>query len=401
MKVKKQNNTDKTNIGITKKNIKNKKGITLIALVITIIILLIFAGISIAELNKNGILGKAQISKEENQKQTATETINLKITNIQILSYSEKQELPNLQYLADQLCEDNDIEYVIKESKKQASLNKIDVSNSNSIFTKLKSYPYEFEINSQLQLASIDGIKVSNNTNNTNNNNKSELVGKPNITVKEVESTVVKISADIGDSNKKDIAGYVFFNADTSEILKIQEDIDNLEVNNLVRKTQYNIYMKILDKYGNFSESSNVVTFSTKGLGNINITYAQGYSHSINSNVTDNVRKYLFDGIKEKQGSYGAYMMANQVSSYMTFDIKDGDMFITFCSNSYGDSGGNSGKTFDIYKLNSNNEYKLYTSIEQQNNNHEYSKTYFTEGNYKLTFTQNYVEFDEWIISED
>lgn len=401
MKVKKQNNTDKTNIGITKKNIKNKKGITLIALVITIIILLIFAGISIAELNKNEILGKAQIAKEENQKQTATETINLKITNIQILSYSEKQELPNLQYLADQLCEDNDIEYVIKESKKQASLNKIDVSNSNSIFTKLKSYPYEFEINSQLQLASIDGIKVSNNTNNTNNNNKSDLVGKPNITVKEVESTVVKISADIGDSNKKDIAGYVFFNADTSEILKIQEDIDNLEVNNLVRKTQYNIYMKILDKYGNFSESSNVVTFTTKGLGNINITYAQGYSHSINSNVTDNVRKYLFDGIKEKQGSYGAYMMANQVSSYMTFDIKDGDMFITFCSNSYGDSGGNSGKTFDIYKLNSNNEYKLYTSIEQQNNNHEYSKTYFTEGNYKLTFTQNYVEFDEWIISED
>lgn len=401
MKVKKQNNTDKTNIGITKKNIKNKKGITLIALVITIIILLIFAGISIAELNKNGILGKAQIAKEENQKQTATETINLKITNIQILSYSEKQELPNLQYLADQLCEDNDIEYVIKESKKQASLNKIDVSNSNSIFTKLKSYPYEFEINSQLQLASIDGIKVSNNTNNTNNNNKSDLVGKPNITVKEVESTVVKISADIGDSNKKDIAGYVFFNADTSEILKIQEDIDNLEVNNLVRKTQYNIYMKILDKYGNFSESSNVVTFTTKGLGNINITYAQGYSHSINSNITDNVRKYLFDGIKEKQGSYGAYMMANQVSSYMTFDIKDGDMFITFCSNSYGDSGGNSGKTFDIYKLNSNNEYKLYTSIEQQNNNHEYSKTYFTEGNYKLTFTQNYVEFDEWIISED
>lgn len=401
MKVKKQNNTDKTNIGITKKNIKNKKGITLIALVITIIILLIFAGISIAELNKNGILGKAQIAKEENQKQTATETINLKITNIQILSYSEKQELPNLQYLADQLCEDNDIEYVIKESKKQASLNKIDVSNSNSIFTKLKSYPYEFEINSQLQLASIDGIKVSNNTNNTNNNNKSDLVGEPNITVKEVESTVVKISADIGDSNKKDIAGYVFFNADTSEILKIQEDIDNLEVNNLVRKTQYNIYMKILDKYGNFSESSNVVTFTTKGLGNINITYAQGYSHSINSNITDNVRKYLFDGIKEKQGSYGAYMMANQVSSYMTFDIKDGDMFITFCSNSYGDSGGNSGKTFDIYKLNSNNEYKLYTSIEQQNNNHEYSKTYFTEGNYKLTFTQNYVEFDEWIISED
>ena len=59
----------------------------------------------------------------------ATETINLKNTNIQIFSYAENQELPNLQYLADKLCEDNDMGYVLIASKKHTSLDKIDLSN--------------------------------------------------------------------------------------------------------------------------------------------------------------------------------------------------------------------------------------------------------------------------------
>ncbi len=89
--------------------------------------------------------------------------MNLKITNIQISSYVENEELPSLQYLADKLCEDNDIEYVTAKSKAQASLEKIDTTNISSIYTKLKEYPYEFEINGSLQLASIDGISTESN----------------------------------------------------------------------------------------------------------------------------------------------------------------------------------------------------------------------------------------------
>ena len=37
-------------------DLKNKKGITLVTLVVTIIILLILAGISIVQLSKNGLL---------------------------------------------------------------------------------------------------------------------------------------------------------------------------------------------------------------------------------------------------------------------------------------------------------------------------------------------------------
>lgn len=148
---------------------KNRKisGITLIALVVTIVVLLILAGTSIVMLTgDNGLLNKAKETKEENNKSQAAEIMNLKITNAQITSYTEKGELPTLQYLADKLCEDEEMEYVVLESKKSASLDKIKVEDKKSIFTKLKEYPYEFEINGALQLASINGVKISDVSNN-------------------------------------------------------------------------------------------------------------------------------------------------------------------------------------------------------------------------------------------
>lgn len=61
---------------------------------------------------------------------------------------------------------------------KKASLKKINVREGNSIYTKLKDYPYEFEINSNLQLASINGVKVSydNGGNTTSNSDVFESV---------------------------------------------------------------------------------------------------------------------------------------------------------------------------------------------------------------------------------
>ena len=63
-----------------KMRIKNEKGITLIALVITIIILLILAGISIATLTgENGILNKSDIAKQETTKQGAKEKVQVEV----------------------------------------------------------------------------------------------------------------------------------------------------------------------------------------------------------------------------------------------------------------------------------------------------------------------------------
>lgn len=141
--------------------VKKNKGITLVVLVITIIILLILAGLTISTMSRSGLLEKTEIAKEENNKETASEIITIKIEDIQINSYAENKKEATLQYIANKLAEDEDIEYVKTKSKKIASNNKIEIGEETSIYTKLVEYPYEFEINSNLQIASIDGEKIS------------------------------------------------------------------------------------------------------------------------------------------------------------------------------------------------------------------------------------------------
>ena len=79
------------------KNIsKNSNGITLIALVITIIVLLILAGVSIAFLTgDNGILTQANKSKEENTKGKEKEVISLAVQSLGIAS-NQKNEMLNI-----------------------------------------------------------------------------------------------------------------------------------------------------------------------------------------------------------------------------------------------------------------------------------------------------------------
>lgn len=70
---------------------KNQKGITLIALVITIIVLLILAGVSIAMLTgENGLLTQANNSKAETVKAEAIERINLALNAVKAEIYEEQ-----------------------------------------------------------------------------------------------------------------------------------------------------------------------------------------------------------------------------------------------------------------------------------------------------------------------
>ncbi len=62
---------------------KQEKGVTLVALVITIIVLLILAGVSIAMLTgDNGILTKSQSAKEESAKSEIKENVMMAINEI-------------------------------------------------------------------------------------------------------------------------------------------------------------------------------------------------------------------------------------------------------------------------------------------------------------------------------
>ncbi len=185
-------------------NFKSVKAITLISLVITIIVLIILASVAIyLSLNNNGIFIKAKEAKEVTNKQEATDIINLKITTAQMNKYAEKQEMPTLQELADVLYEDDEIQYIVLESK-VADKEKVTVGDKTSIYTKLNNYPYEFEINSSLQLASIDGIKVATDTTSSSGkwkkymmNENGYVIGTEKITLPDkYEELHIKVSFD-------------------------------------------------------------------------------------------------------------------------------------------------------------------------------------------------------------
>ncbi len=112
-------------------------------------------------IGEHGIFKYANLAKEQTNKETATEKMNLKIVDIQMEKYSKEQRMPTLQEFSDALCEDSEIEYVELQSKKLGSLSKINVGDASSIFTKLKEYSYEFEINTSLQIVSINPIKTT------------------------------------------------------------------------------------------------------------------------------------------------------------------------------------------------------------------------------------------------
>ena len=102
--------------------LKEKNGITLIALVITIIILLILAGITITQLTGNGLFGKAEIAKQRTRYVTAKEIIDLKLMEIQIDCISKGEEY-NIVKIAEEMEKAKDITIEKYYNKNTSSIN--------------------------------------------------------------------------------------------------------------------------------------------------------------------------------------------------------------------------------------------------------------------------------------
>ena len=85
--------------------IKNTKGITLIALVVTIIILIILSGITILTLNQNRLFGRAEEAKEKNNKAQVDEQIKLAILDWQAEKTAGNKNI--IEYLEESKVIDN------------------------------------------------------------------------------------------------------------------------------------------------------------------------------------------------------------------------------------------------------------------------------------------------------
>lgn len=136
---------------------RREKGITLIALVITIIILLILAGISIVALTgNNGLLTKATKTKEEHLISQYKEEINLIIAEEVTERKTESKEEPMIVSLEEKIKEK---EWVQKEKVKQYNEEEITEiqpeKNKYLIVESKEGYEFIIEIDNKKETAKI------------------------------------------------------------------------------------------------------------------------------------------------------------------------------------------------------------------------------------------------------
>jgi len=110
-----------------KRKMRKEKGITLVALVVTIIVLILLAGVSVhLVLGNNGIITKAQEAKKKQIISEAKDNIGMEIVSAQIEATEtenqlNKQDIETIIAKYGQLQEDGDT-IILKDSNYQISL---------------------------------------------------------------------------------------------------------------------------------------------------------------------------------------------------------------------------------------------------------------------------------------
>ena len=151
-------------------DVRNKKGITLVALVITIIVLLILAGVTIAMvIGDNGILTRASDAKEQTEYVSGMEELRMVINaayteNLGSLTLPQAAVAIKKEYSGDKF-------YTDKDNKETNEISEDSLKNISGtefyVLHKGNIYKVEQENNSII----CSGINGSSNNNNNNNNN--------------------------------------------------------------------------------------------------------------------------------------------------------------------------------------------------------------------------------------
>ena len=119
------------------KRLRNFNGITLVALIVTIVILLILAGIAIATLGgENGLFKKVKLGKERYAISETKEKLELEITNLQIEQNGKGKELT-------------------KEDLPKMNSDEIDVRDTTNFPVEVIYKNYKFEVDSNFKVTYV------------------------------------------------------------------------------------------------------------------------------------------------------------------------------------------------------------------------------------------------------
>lgn len=184
---------------------KKQKGITLITLVITIIILLILAGITIVQLTEE-VFGKAKLANQKIRYASAKETVNLKLKEIQVDCIENNEEY-NIIKIAKGMEETDDIT-IEKYYNKEIDTH---ITDLKGIVVSVDKYSeYKFLIGEECQIIGVLEGDINNGTTmqdftdikefetnilKSESNFNTKITFQPNeYTNKESEKLLVKIS---------------------------------------------------------------------------------------------------------------------------------------------------------------------------------------------------------------
>ena len=231
---------------------KQNEGITLIALVITIIVLLILAGITISTLTgENGILSNAIKASTEHKRAEALEEIKIAMEGIKIEklakgekvtldTFIETTENPNLNLLESKL-------YNLDE---EVEVTKTTLENNEDILEVFYKN-YEFIISGDLSVTIVgDTQKIS---------------VKPSI--KDRTITSLTIESDITGVELSEVTG-IYYSCDDGKTWKDSGNATEYVYNGLLAGTDYNVKVKIIvnNKKEIISDSITGTTQSTADI---------------------------------------------------------------------------------------------------------------------------------------
>lgn len=143
------------------------KGITLIALIITIIILIILAGITITQLRENGLIGKTEITKTKTEYAYAKEIVDTELMAIQFDCIQNKRDY-NIVEIAKWMKENKQITIEKYYNSSTASIK--DGVNENivdlkAIVVSADQYPqYKFLIGESYKIEGVSAEEIPTTT---------------------------------------------------------------------------------------------------------------------------------------------------------------------------------------------------------------------------------------------
>lgn len=139
---------------------KNQKGITLVALVITIVVLLILAGVTISMvMGPNGVLTNSQIAKEKSAKGTASDALSTALSSISTTYYANSTNGTPIGNVNESTLNAQAPEYTFKVEGSTAEGGKV-------ITMKKDNYTFKAAISPQLTVSEFKMIEGADGNRN-------------------------------------------------------------------------------------------------------------------------------------------------------------------------------------------------------------------------------------------